>query len=137
MPRVFLQRLVHVAETDEKAYEQARQYMMPQEGAGPNVGGGPIAQTRIGWGSNVRGMGRDSDRPDDKARGETMERSQTDYQFNIDNGLAVVGSPETVIRKLQQGQDLIGYDIFCTNFIGPLAPAAIELWGKEVIPAFQ
>jgi alkanesulfonate monooxygenase SsuD/methylene tetrahydromethanopterin reductase-like flavin-dependent oxidoreductase (luciferase family) len=82
-------------------------------------------------------MGTDSNRPDDLARGITMEKSQTDYQFNIDNGLAVVGSPETVIRKLQQGQKQIGYDIFCTNFIGPLAPKAIELWGREVIPAFR
>jgi alkanesulfonate monooxygenase SsuD/methylene tetrahydromethanopterin reductase-like flavin-dependent oxidoreductase (luciferase family) len=135
MPRVFLQRTVHVAPTDEQAHEEASKFIGNAKER--RVGGGPIGNTRVGWGSNERGMGRDSDRPDDKARGETMERSQTDYQFNIDNGLAVVGSPETVIRKLQQGQDLIGYDIFCTNFIGPLAPKAVELWGKEVIPAFR
>jgi alkanesulfonate monooxygenase SsuD/methylene tetrahydromethanopterin reductase-like flavin-dependent oxidoreductase (luciferase family) len=135
MPRVFLQRTVHVAETDEKAHEEARQFIGAAKGR--RVGGGPIAQTRVGWGSNERGMGRDSDRPDDKARGETMERSQTDYQFNIDNGLAIVGSPDTVIAKLQQGKERIGYDLFCTSFIGPLAPKAIELWGREVIPAFR
>jgi len=135
MPRVFLQRTVHVAETDEKAHEEASKFIGAAETR--RVGGGLLAATRVGWGSNARGMGRDSERPDDKARGETMERSQTDYQFNIDNGLAVVGSPATVIKKLQQGKEQIGYDLFCTNFIGPLAPKAIELWGREVIPAFR
>jgi alkanesulfonate monooxygenase SsuD/methylene tetrahydromethanopterin reductase-like flavin-dependent oxidoreductase (luciferase family) len=86
-------------------------------------------------------MGRDSDRPDDKTRGETMEKAQTDYQYNIDNGLAIVGSPDTVIAKLQEGHKRIGYDLFCTSFIGRLSPeetaATMELWGKEVIPAFK
>jgi alkanesulfonate monooxygenase SsuD/methylene tetrahydromethanopterin reductase-like flavin-dependent oxidoreductase (luciferase family) len=139
MPRVFLQRTVHLAETDEKAHETARKYI----GAAKErrVGGGPLAQTRVGWGSNVRGMGTDSDRPDDLKRGQTMEQSQTDYQFNIDNGLAIVGSPDTVIKKLQEGQQKIGYDLFCTSFIGRLPKEdfdkALELWGKEVIPAFK
>ena len=125
-----------------KAYEQARQYMMPQEGAGPNVGGGPIAQTRIGWGSNARGMGRDSDRPDDKARGETMRMAAQSFEFNIENGLAVVGSPDTVIKKLEAGKQKIGYDIFAGNFaIGrmpeDLVATSIDLFGREVIPAFR
>jgi len=135
MPRVFLQRTVHVAESDEKAHEEARRFI----GAAKErrVGGGPIANTRVGWGTNPRGMGRDSDRPDDAARGRTMEMAQTNYEFNIENGLAIVGSPDTVIRKLEEGQKRIGYDVFCTSFIGPLAQRAIELFGKEVIPAFR
>ena len=84
------------------------------------MGGGPLAKTRVGWGSNVRGMGTDSDRPDDLKRGQTMEQAQTSYEFNIDNGLAIVGSPDTVIEKLQEGQKKIGYDLFCTSFIGRL-----------------
>ncbi|HEX6510813.1 MAG TPA: LLM class flavin-dependent oxidoreductase, partial [Chloroflexota bacterium] len=69
MPRIFLMRPVHVAETDEKAHEEARQFMAQ---GNPRIGGGPIAQTRIGWGSHSRGMGRDSERADNKARGETI-----------------------------------------------------------------
>jgi alkanesulfonate monooxygenase SsuD/methylene tetrahydromethanopterin reductase-like flavin-dependent oxidoreductase (luciferase family) len=142
MPRVFLQRLVHVAETDEKAYEQAREYMMPQEGAGPNVGAGPIARTRVGWGTNPRGMGRDSERPDDKARGETMRMAAQSFEFNIENGLALVGSPDTVVKRLEAGKQKIGYDIFAGNFaIGRMPEEmvrnSIELFGKEVIPAFK
>jgi alkanesulfonate monooxygenase SsuD/methylene tetrahydromethanopterin reductase-like flavin-dependent oxidoreductase (luciferase family) len=142
MPRIFLQRQVHVAETDEKAHEEARQFLASRQGGAVPVGGGPISQTRIGWGTHARGMGTDSERPDDKARGETIRLSSQDYDFNIENGLALVGSPDTVVRKLQDGKKKIGYDIFCTNHgIGAMPPAmvnnSIELFGREVIPAFK
>ena len=142
MPRVFLQRQVHVAESDEKAHEEARQFLASREGGAVPVGGGPLAQTRIGWGTNARGMGRDSERFDDKRRGETMAQAAKSYDFSIENGLALVGSPDTVIRKLKQSKQQIGYDIFCTNHaIGrmpeDLVDKSIELFGKEVIPAFR
>jgi hypothetical protein len=87
MPRVFLQRTVYVAATEERALEDARKYLVVEEGAAvARVGGGPLAKTRVGWGSNPRGMGRDSERPDDAARGETMQRAQTDLDFQIANG---------------------------------------------------
>ena len=59
-----------------------------------------------------------------------------------ENGLTLVGSPDTVIRKLEEGARTIGYDIFCTNHrVGrmpePLVQKSIELFGKEVIPAFK
>lgn len=140
MPRVFLQRTVHVAETDEKAHEQARQYLAT--GGGMPVGGGPIGRTRIGWGSNPRGLGRDSERPSDKSRGQTMQMAAESYEFNIENGLAIVGSPDTVIRKLAEGKKTIGYDVFCTGFeVGRMPPdmvqKSIDLFGKEVVPAFK
>ena len=142
MPRVFLQRQVHVAETDEKAREQARRYILATEGSAVITSGGRIENTRIGWGSHKRAMGRDSERPDDKARGETIAKSRQDYDFNIEHGLAIVGSPETVIRKLTEGQKNIGYDIFCTNHeIGKMPRAmvrqSIDLFSKYVVPAFR
>jgi alkanesulfonate monooxygenase SsuD/methylene tetrahydromethanopterin reductase-like flavin-dependent oxidoreductase (luciferase family) len=138
MPRIFLMRSVHVAATDEQAHAEAREYLAPGV---ERVGGGPIAQTRIGWGSHSRGMGRDSERADNAARGRTMAEAAHNYEFNIANGITLVGSPETVIRQLQDGQRRMGYDVFCTNhFIGQM-PAemvqqSIELFGQEVIPAF-
>ncbi|HEY5210977.1 MAG TPA: LLM class flavin-dependent oxidoreductase [Stellaceae bacterium] len=142
MPRVFLMRQVHVAETDAQAHAQARQFLASREGGAVPVGGGPIAQTRIGWGTNARGMGRDSERPDDKARGEVMRQAATSYEFNIEQGLALVGSPETVIRQLEAGKARIGYDIFCGNFgIGKMPPdmvrRSIDLFGEKVVPAFR
>ena len=138
MPRIFLMRTVHVAPTDAQAHEEARQYVAA---GAERVGSGPIAQTRVGWGSHARGMGTDSERADNKARGQTMAEAARSYEFNIDNGLTLVGSPDTVIRQLQAGQHKMGYDVFCTNhFIGrmpvELVNRSIELFGKEVIPAF-
>jgi alkanesulfonate monooxygenase SsuD/methylene tetrahydromethanopterin reductase-like flavin-dependent oxidoreductase (luciferase family) len=139
MPRTFLMRTVHVAPTDEQAHEEAREFVAA---SAERVGGGPIAQTRIGWGSHSRGMGSDSERSDNKARGLTMAQAARDYDFNISNGLAIVGSPSTVIARLQAGQEQIGYDVFCTNHqIGrmprEMVERSIELFGQEVIPAFQ
>jgi alkanesulfonate monooxygenase SsuD/methylene tetrahydromethanopterin reductase-like flavin-dependent oxidoreductase (luciferase family) len=139
MPRMFLMRTVHVAPTDEQAHDEARSYLAA---GAERVGGGPIAQTRIGWGSHSRGMGTDSERADNKARGQTMAQAARDYDFNIANGLAIVGSPSTVIERLRAGQERIGYDVFCTNHqIGrmprDMVERSVELFGKEVIPAFQ
>jgi alkanesulfonate monooxygenase SsuD/methylene tetrahydromethanopterin reductase-like flavin-dependent oxidoreductase (luciferase family) len=142
MPRIFLQRQVHVAETDEKAHAEAREYLASPEGGAVRVGGGPIAETRIGWGTHARGMRSDSERPDDAARGRTMAQAAKSYEYNIENGLALVGSPDAIIKKVQEGQKSIGYDIFCTNHqIGRMHPDlvrnSIELFGTEVIPAFK
>lgn len=51
-------------------------------------------------------------------------------------------SPETVIRQLRDGQQRIGYDLFCTNHeVGNMPPElvrnSIEIFGHEVIPAFS
>jgi alkanesulfonate monooxygenase SsuD/methylene tetrahydromethanopterin reductase-like flavin-dependent oxidoreductase (luciferase family) len=138
MPRIFLMRTVHVAPTDEQAHAEAREFLVT---GGERIGGGPIAQTRIGWGSHQRGMGRDSERTDNAARGRTMAEAARSYEFATDNGIALVGSPETVARRLQEGQARMGYDVFCTNHqVGrmprELVDRSIELFGKEVIPAF-
>jgi len=142
MPRVFLQRQVHVAETDAKAHEQARRYILAVEGGAVITSGGQIKDTRIGWGSHERAMGRDSERPDDKQRGETMAKGRQSYEFTIDQGLAIVGSPDTVIRKLEAAKKAIGFDIFCTNHeIGKMpremTRSSIDLFSKYVLPEFR
>jgi alkanesulfonate monooxygenase SsuD/methylene tetrahydromethanopterin reductase-like flavin-dependent oxidoreductase (luciferase family) len=139
MPKMFLMRNVHVAPTDELAHEEAREYLATGI---DRVGGGPIAQTRIGWGSNARGMGADSELPHNAERGATIAQATRSYEFNIENGLALVGSPETIIRLLREGQAKLGYDVFCSSHsIGgmpaELVSRSIELFGSEVIPAFN
>ena len=64
------------------------------------------------------------------------------YDFWIDNGLALVGSPETVIRQLRDQQARLGYDIFLAQHqLGDLSRdqmlKSLELFGKEVVPAFR
>jgi alkanesulfonate monooxygenase SsuD/methylene tetrahydromethanopterin reductase-like flavin-dependent oxidoreductase (luciferase family) len=68
------------------------------------------------------------------------ERSKS-YDFWIDNGLALVGSPDTVIRKIQEQHALIGHDVLCTqhgfgHLDRELVKKSIRLFGEEVIPAF-
>jgi alkanesulfonate monooxygenase SsuD/methylene tetrahydromethanopterin reductase-like flavin-dependent oxidoreductase (luciferase family) len=142
MPRMFLMRNVHVAETDEQAHEEARKYLIAGDDTLDLVRGGPLAKTRIGWGTHPRGMGRDGARSHDAARGQTLAQAAKDYDYNISSGLSIVGSPDTVIRRLQEGQERIGYTLFCTNHqLGHMPPDLVEksvtLFGREVIPAFQ
>ena len=65
-----------------------------------------------------------------------------DYDFSIENGVAIVGSPETVARKIAEQQKYVGYDLLATTHsFGSMDPALIEksirLFGEEVIPAFR
>ena len=140
MPRIFLQRGVHVAETDEQARAEAEPYLVGPL-ARARVGGGRIAETRIGWGSHPRGMGAESERPDNLERGRVFQEAAKSYDFNIEHGLVLVGSPDTVIRKLEEGRQRIGYDLFCGNhqlgrMPSELTEKSIRLFGEAVIPAF-
>jgi alkanesulfonate monooxygenase SsuD/methylene tetrahydromethanopterin reductase-like flavin-dependent oxidoreductase (luciferase family) len=130
MPRTFLTRAVHVAETDAIARAEAEAALLvsrrlTREG---------IARTRIGFQGN-------EDTPTNRELARVFQGMSTSYDFWIDNGLALVGSPETVIRRMQEQHQLIGYDIFCANHhVGPIkgehAIKSMELFAKEVIPAF-
>jgi alkanesulfonate monooxygenase SsuD/methylene tetrahydromethanopterin reductase-like flavin-dependent oxidoreductase (luciferase family) len=138
-PRIFLMRSVHVAPTTRQAHDEARPYLGTGSG---RFDGSPIARTRIGWGTHARGMGAESERPDNKTRGATIAEAARSYEFNIEQGLAIVGSPETVIREIELRRQRLGYDVLCTNHqIGrmprELVASSVELFGKEVIPAFH
>lgn len=130
MPRTFLTRAVHVAETDAIAREEAEAALLVSR----RLTRERIAQTRIGF------MGNE-DNPTNRELGRVFQGMGTSYEFWIDNGLALVGSPDTVIRRLQEQHQLIGYDIFCANHhVGPIAnehaAKSLELFAKEVMPAF-
>ena len=130
MPRTFLMRAVHVAETDEKAREEAEQHLLVSR----SLGRAEIAKTHIGFKGN-------EDTPTSRELGRVFQGMSSSYDFWIDNGLALVGSPETVIRKLKEQHQLVGYDIFCANHrFGPLphehSLKSLKLFGEEVIPAF-
>ena len=143
MPRVFLQRTVHVAETDEKAHEEARKYIVVDEGAAAaRVGGGPLAKTRVGWGSNAARHGHATATARTTRRAaRRCSRPQPDYEFNIDNGLAVVGSPETVIKKLRRARSRSATTSSARRFLAACrktrSPRSIDLIGERVIPAFE
>jgi alkanesulfonate monooxygenase SsuD/methylene tetrahydromethanopterin reductase-like flavin-dependent oxidoreductase (luciferase family) len=130
MPLTFLMRAVHVAETDEIARAEAEEHLLTSRGLARKG----LVNTRIGFRGN-------SDSPTSRELARVFEGMGSSYDFWIDNGLALVGSPDTVIQKLKEQRELIGYDIFCANHrFGPL-PAeqslkSMKLFGEEVIPAF-
>ena len=136
MPRQFLMRVVHVAQTDEQAHEQARQYLLEANTLGREL----VASSRVGFGSNPRGMGHE-DSEDIRERGRIFRECSRSYDFWIENGLALVGSPESVARQIAEGREKIGYDHFAGKFhIGrmphDMVESSITLFGQEVIPAF-
>ncbi|MEK9658387.1 MAG: LLM class flavin-dependent oxidoreductase [Chloroflexota bacterium] len=136
-PRQFLMRVVHVAETDAKAREQAEQYLMEANTLGREL----VAASKVGFGENPRGMGRE-DSEDIRERGRVFRECSKSYDFWIENGLALVGSPETVARKIAEGREKIGYNHFAGKFhIGRMphfmVEKSLELFGKEVIPGLR
>ena len=150
MPSIFLQRIVHVAETDAQARAEAEPCLLgrvnvPSAGAiqaGGSFGRGRVTGSRVGWGSSPRGMGTESALPDNAERGRVFRMMAEDYDFSIENGVAIIGSPETVARKIAEQQKYVGYDLLATTHsFGSMDPALIEksirLFGEEVIPAFR
>ncbi len=130
MPRTFLMRPVHVAETDEIARAEAEANLLMSD----SLIGSEVAKTRIGFigapDRAVRGA---------EARGTREQRAS--YDWWIKNGIALIGSPETVIRQLEAQHKYIGYDLFCANHRFGLitteqAVKSIKLFGEQVLPAF-
>jgi alkanesulfonate monooxygenase SsuD/methylene tetrahydromethanopterin reductase-like flavin-dependent oxidoreductase (luciferase family) len=136
MPRAFLTRHVHVAETDAQARAEAE----PNLVMGYIQGGELIAKTRLGFGPpGLEAAERST--PERQELRRVFQECGKSYDFWIDNGLALVGSPDTVIRKLEQQRQLTGYDVFAARHrIGHLEPAlahkSLQLFAKYVMPAF-
>ena len=130
MPRTFLTRAVHVAETDQAAREEAEAALLSSR----RLTRERIAKTRIGFIGN-------EDNPTNRELARVFQGMSSSFEFWIDNGLALVGSPETVVRQLKAQHELIGFDVYCANHhVGPMKPEhakkSMELFAKEVMPAF-
>jgi alkanesulfonate monooxygenase SsuD/methylene tetrahydromethanopterin reductase-like flavin-dependent oxidoreductase (luciferase family) len=139
MPRAFLTRHVHVAETDEQAKAEAAPHLATPRIADPAFSA--AAETmlaRVGYGTTSQ---PEAGTPERLELRRVFRERASSYDFWVDNGLALVGSPATVIRKIQEQHDLIGHDVLCTQHgFGTMAPElvkkSIQLLGEEVIPAF-
>ena len=137
MPRQMLVRPVHIAETDAKAREEAEPYLMDSMRAGRET----IVNTRVGMGTHPRGKGKENNRYS-RANARLFARSRTSYDFWIDEGLALIGSPETVARQLEEKQQRFGFTVFSANHrIGmmpvELVEKSLKLFAKGVFPAFE
>ena len=138
MPRTLVARHVHVAETDEQARAEAEPQLL-KGFFGGDAGMRKIAATRIGVGGDPRMTGGERT-PDIDERGRVFAELTKSYDFWIDNGMAIVGSPETVAHRLRDQQQRLGYDVFLAQHqLGDMpreqAIKSLELFGHEVIPA--
>jgi alkanesulfonate monooxygenase SsuD/methylene tetrahydromethanopterin reductase-like flavin-dependent oxidoreductase (luciferase family) len=127
---------VHVAETDEKAIENARQFTWMQ---GEFTGlAHPVWSTPSGYGSpeNRRGFVEFS-----TGRG-TSPRRRPNFAEQIENNMIIAGRPETVIAKLRHvmRETRPGIMSLWAND-GGISQAdslnCIRLLGQEVLPALR
>jgi alkanesulfonate monooxygenase SsuD/methylene tetrahydromethanopterin reductase-like flavin-dependent oxidoreductase (luciferase family) len=123
-------RAVHVAETDEIARAEAEGPILRSD----RLGIEPLTRTRLGFKGNPDTIVRSA-----RARGTREQRAS--YDWWIDSGLALVGSPETVRRQLAAQHNRCGNDVFCANHRFGAMPSeqalkSLKLFGEEVIPAF-
>ena len=131
MPLNYLFRCVYVAETDEQAHKDISSYLPQAYVWGenkydsiPNLGYFDYAteRTRDSYQEMFRGM-------------------RTGIDFWMENNLAYVGSPETVIQRIRETQKLTGFNVLGARFrFGPMPDEmvmnSIRLFGEKVIPAF-
>src|SRR5262249_6894007 len=119
MPQQMLVRHVHVAPTDEQARAEAEPSML----------------------RGMRGTPRVLHPDERNATMESVNQVYADtidsYDFWIDNGLALVGSPETVTRQLAEQQQRVGHDVFCaqhqfTGMPDEAVQRSLRLFGDEV-----
>ena len=131
MPLKYMFRCAYVAETDEQAYEEVAPYLPETYKWGANKYGIP------GLGYSVL------DEPTkENQSGQNMFRGMgSGIDFWLENNLAYVGSPETVIQKIREAQKLTGCNVFGVRFrFGAISDEkvinSIRLFGENVIPAF-
>jgi alkanesulfonate monooxygenase SsuD/methylene tetrahydromethanopterin reductase-like flavin-dependent oxidoreductase (luciferase family) len=127
-PRTLLVRHVHVAETDDVARKEAEPFML--EGL-----------------AGQKGVARALSLKEAEKTPEMLEiariyiETAKSYDFWIDEGLAFVGSPETVTRAIERQRQLCGYDVLLTHhqitgMPSHLAMNSLRLFGERVIPEF-
>ena len=139
MPRALLSRSVYVAETDEQAKEEVAPYLVQAYTYGVDK------LNRKGFGAQPIDRRSDNDNDPDRIRRRKTEMFQgmaADVDFWLEHGLAHVGSPETVIKRLEKQQQLTGFDVFTGRFRwadipDELVEKSMRLFGEKVIPAFS
>jgi alkanesulfonate monooxygenase SsuD/methylene tetrahydromethanopterin reductase-like flavin-dependent oxidoreductase (luciferase family) len=138
-PHMLLARHVHVAASDAQARAEAEPELLKGFFGAGGLGGG-LAKTRIGQGGDPRGTGGERSADIDE-RGRVFRETSRSYDFWIENGLALVGSPETVVQVLKEQQQRVGYDVFLAQHqIADMPPeqvtTSVKLFAQEVMPAF-
>ena len=128
-PLTALVRHVHVAETDEAAHDEADRYIL-------NGIQGPAGVER------ALSLRPEESTPDTLELARVYLETSRSVQFWLDEGLAFVGSPETVAAAIQAQRERVGYDVLLLNHKFHDLPRglylkSLQLFGERVIPALR
>jgi alkanesulfonate monooxygenase SsuD/methylene tetrahydromethanopterin reductase-like flavin-dependent oxidoreductase (luciferase family) len=138
-PKMLLVRHLYVAETDEQARKQAERHLL----MGYFSGGETLLRTSLGFGSQALDEARPGEDPKfAKTRGEIFEMTTKSYDYWLDTGLAIVGSPETVANRIAHLRETMGINAFCGQHrFGKLSPKlarnSMRLFAEDVMPKFR
>jgi len=129
LPRTMLVRHVHVAETDAQARQEAEPYMLE----------GLLGESGV---ARALSLKEEEKTPEMLEMARLYLETAKSYQFWIDEGLGIIGSPETVARRIREQQALCGHDIFLaqhqiTSMPTEMTRRSMRLFGEAVIPQFQ
>jgi len=124
-PKQLLARAVHVAETDEQARAEAEPFLLQGMRGTFHAGAARPSAEQI---------------PTTDEFARIYVATAESYDFWVENGLALIGSPDTVARRIQEQQRLVGYDVFLAQhrinlMKTDLASKSMRLFGEHVIPA--
>jgi alkanesulfonate monooxygenase SsuD/methylene tetrahydromethanopterin reductase-like flavin-dependent oxidoreductase (luciferase family) len=130
-------RHVYVGTTDAKAREECLEHVQ-------NTFGSPRASTEKSE-MRERDTGRHTERSFAYKTQQHEHRSiadRVDLDRLSDDGYLIVGSPDTVTRKIKEQQAALGVGLFVPYIpFGSMEPAraltCVELFGKEVLPHLQ
>jgi alkanesulfonate monooxygenase SsuD/methylene tetrahydromethanopterin reductase-like flavin-dependent oxidoreductase (luciferase family) len=127
--RTMLARHVHVAETDTLARKTAEPYMLE----------GLLCQSGVARALSLR---EEEKTPEMLEMARLYLETSKSYDFWLDEGLAFVGSPDTVAQRIREQHNLCGYDTLLTHHQITSMPYEIsrrsmQLFGEAVIPQFQ
>jgi alkanesulfonate monooxygenase SsuD/methylene tetrahydromethanopterin reductase-like flavin-dependent oxidoreductase (luciferase family) len=127
--RTMIARHVHVAETDAQARKTAEPFMLE----------GLLGQAGVARALSLR---EEEKTPEMLEMARLYLETAKSYDFWIDEGLAFVGSPDTVARRIREQQELCGYDILLTHHHITTMPhevsrRSMQLFGEAVIPQFR
>ena len=130
--------LVHCADTDAQAEEEAERAFMSYVGTTLAVST-PVLEARRS-GRSAAEIAADPNR--EVTEYEGLDPRKVDLQYMIDNGMCIVGSPDTVIRQIERIQDAANLDLFLAMMQFWSIPHektmhAIDLFGRYVIPHFK
>ena len=133
MPHNYMFRCAYVAETDEQAREEVACYLPYAYRLGENK---YDFIPSLGW-YDVEEQTKQRQSGQSHFRG-----MRTGIDFWLENNLAYVGSPETVVQKIREAQKITGCDVFGARFrFGTMSDEmvmnSIRLFGEKVIPAFS